>query len=122
MDNQTVVKKMTEILYSIAEEFTPFPAGRTPEEGDFSGQAFRKVLTEKLQKLKANDKLVIDLHGLKMAGSSFLEEAFGGLVRLGIFSAEMLHDKMSFATDKPFLIEEIWLYIDRAEVHKKQQA
>lgn len=116
MDNQTIVKKMTEILYNIAEEFTPFPAGRTPKEGDFSGQAFREILIEKLQGLQDGDKLVVDLHGLKMAGSSFLEEAFGGLVRVGLLSAKSLHEKMSFTTDKPFLIDEIWHYIDRAEV------
>ncbi len=109
---------MMDIKYNLAKEFSPYPAGRTVDESDYSGQAFREVLLEKLQSLGERDHLIISLVGLRTAGSSFLEEAFGGLVRLGVFTAQTLHKLLKFETDMPFLEEEIWHYIDRAEKQK----
>ncbi|MNG10228.1 hypothetical protein D3C84_936860 [compost metagenome] len=48
-------------------------------------------------------------------GSSFLEEAFGGLVRVKKFSKETLHKKLKFSyKEDPVVIDEIWHYIDSA--------
>lgn len=51
------------------------------KEGEFSGELFRdKILYPKLMEAK-EDKLIVDFDGCYGYGTSFLEEAFGGLVR-----------------------------------------
>jgi hypothetical protein len=54
-------------------------------------------------------------------GSSFLEEAFGGLVRKGHFSAETLREKLKIDyTDQDFKLygDLIWRYVKEAEAGK----
>jgi len=99
-------------VLTIAEDFSRFPAGRFKDDGAFSGERFRDVLVERL---RSAEKLVIDLDGTMGYGSSFLEEAFGGLVRTCAFSAATLHARIEFrATDKS-LVAEVWSYIDAAK-------
>ncbi len=69
---------------SIADDFSPYPAGRYEEDGDFSGAAFRdKHLIPALQEVieKKIDGVKVIFDGVAGLGSSFLEESFGGLVR-----------------------------------------
>jgi hypothetical protein len=68
---------------SIAQEFNEFPAGRIPDDGPNSGQRFRDDFLAPALKdaIKNNYKLEIDLDGTMGYGSSFLDEAFGGLIR-----------------------------------------
>ncbi|EGR0055492.1 STAS-like domain-containing protein [Vibrio vulnificus] len=65
-------------------EFSKEPFGRYPTDGDFHGQRFRnEVLKVKLNQPLIED-VVVDFTGISLGvGSSFLEEAFGGLVRDG---------------------------------------
>lgn len=80
---------MLEHTIKIAEEFNKRPSGRYLTDGKFSGEAFRDTLLypalEKLAQLSSEQgesyQLIIDFTGVTMTGSSFLEEAFGGLVR-----------------------------------------
>lgn len=80
---------MIEQTIKIAEEFNKRPSGRYLTDGKFSGEAFRESLLypalEKLSQLSLETgepyQLVIDFTGVTMTGSSFLEEAFGGLIR-----------------------------------------
>lgn len=67
----------------ISKEYTKSPGGRNIKHGDFSGEDFRnKVLKPAYLKAKANnEKIVVDLDGVYGYATSFLEEAFGGLVR-----------------------------------------
>lgn len=100
----------------IAEDFTKFPAGRFFTDGDFSGERFREdFLTPAL---KEYDKVVLLLDGVKGYGSSFLEEAFGGLVREKYFTKEELHKKLEIQFEDKSLNTyrtEIWEYIDDVE-------
>ena len=68
---------------SIARNFNEFPAGRIPDDGPNSGQRFRDELLAPALKdaIKNKYKLEIDLDGTMGYGSSFLDEAFGGLIR-----------------------------------------
>lgn len=68
---------------SIAKDFSPYPAGRTAEDGSFNGTNFRqRILGPRLKKaIEQNTLLIVDLEGIRTAGSSFLDEAFGGIVR-----------------------------------------
>jgi hypothetical protein len=77
---------------SVASDFSPFPVGRTPEDGDYNGQTFReRLLTPALREAIAEDgRVVVWLDGIKSCGSSFLESAFGGLIREDRFQKKQL--------------------------------
>ncbi|MBL0144031.1 MAG: STAS-like domain-containing protein [Betaproteobacteria bacterium] len=95
----------------VAREFSDTPAGRYPEDGDFSGQRFRKdYLVPALKKFQI---VTVDLDGMEGYGSSFLEEAFGGLVREEGFAPKELHERLKLKSlEDESVIPEIWEYID----------
>lgn len=64
-------------------EYAPAPGGRFISDGLFSGEWFRdEVLRPALaEAIKEDDTLCVELDGAAGYGSSFLEEAFGGLIR-----------------------------------------
>lgn len=99
----------------VAKDFSDVPAGRLKKDGPASGEGFRELL---LAKLRSSDKVDVVLDGAEGYGSSFLEEAFGGLVRLGLFTADELKKRLNIiARSEPFKIyvTEIWGYIERAK-------
>lgn len=55
------------------------------------------------------------MDGAEGFGSSFLEEAFGGLVRLRYFTKDDLHERLTIMSRDEALVEEIWEYIDGAQ-------
>lgn len=71
------------ITINIATDYTKMPGGRHIKEGQYSGEDFRKnVLKPKyLEAKKNNEELTVILDGGYGYATSFLEEAFGGLVR-----------------------------------------
>jgi len=75
--------EMGDLTVNIAKDFSPYPGGRFREHGPNSGEAFREdILIPKLKEALANDlALHVVLDGAVGYPSSFLEEAFGGLVR-----------------------------------------
>jgi len=100
---------------SISKDFSEYPAGRYRVDGKHSGEVFRDDLL--IPTLEENDIVEINFDGSMGYGSSFLEEAFGGLVRLKKFSKETLHQKLRLTyKEDPFIIEEIWHYIDDAPI------
>lgn len=96
--------------YSIAKEYTKTPGVRT---GLFSGEDFRqKILIELLQNLDDDELLTIDLDGGFGYSSSFLEEAFGGLIRENKFKKEYLLKKIKIVSnDEKNLIDDVKKYI-----------
>jgi hypothetical protein len=108
------------IIYDLSV-FSPTPFGRYPDDGKFNGTAFREILCKKLNEAKAKkEKLCVDLDNIQFGvGSSFLEEAFGGLVRKGLFSKkELIGTKglLKIKSQQLFYIEEINQYISEAIV------
>lgn len=71
------------VMINVAKEFTETPGARYKTQGAFSGEEFRDdILYPKfIESISNNEKLVVNLDGGYGYGSSFLEEAFGGLVR-----------------------------------------
>lgn len=100
----------------IANEFSKVPAGRFLADGPFSGEAFREAHLRPA--LQASGEVVVLLDGGKGYGSSFLEEAFGGLARRGYFSYDELRLKLRLISADPTLIAEVWSYIERATPKK----
>jgi hypothetical protein len=69
---------------SVAKDYSPFVLGRYESDSDYNGTGFRdRHLMPALKKLVKNDldSLVVDLDGTFGCDPSFLEEAFGGMVR-----------------------------------------
>lgn len=95
----------------VARDFSDTPAGRVPEDGEFNGQRFLKEYL--VPALKECELVTVDLDGLEGYGSSFLDEAFGGLVRDAGFSTTELHKRLRLKSDEDeSVIPEIWEYID----------
>ena len=67
----------------ISEDYSKTPGGREKAEGPFSGEDFREtILREKfLLALEKKEKLFIDFDNTYGFAPSFIEEAFGGLIR-----------------------------------------
>jgi hypothetical protein len=96
----------------IGKDFSRYPAGRYTSDGPFSGESFRlKFLVPALDN---NEKVIVLLDDTAGYGSSFLEEAFGGLVRLG-YSERKINSIISVQSEDPSLLEEIEEYIHDAE-------
>ena len=105
---------------SIATDYSDTPAGRYKSDGPYSGEKFRDDVL--LKHLNQSDIVEIDLDGSEGYGSSFLEECFGGLVRMGLFTSEELHKKLKFNATGSFdrYVKKIWGYIDSATYGSKK--
>ena len=109
---------MTTKTISLASDFSPCPAGRYVEDGPFSGTAFR--VQHLLPAITAHEKVIVDMEGAELAGSSFLEEAFGGLVRAGISELE-LRKKLEFRSSRQTDATRIWRYIHDEAIRSNLQ-
>ncbi|MET2526930.1 STAS-like domain-containing protein [Ralstonia pseudosolanacearum] len=95
----------------VAKQFSRHPAGRFVSDGPYSGEAFRQKYL--VPALKQGEALVIELDGARGYGSSFLEEAFGGLVRAG-YAPARIEGLVKLVTSDRSLELEIWGYIHDA--------
>ncbi|SIQ14340.1 STAS-like domain-containing protein [Marinobacterium stanieri] len=95
---------MTTKTISVVNDFNPRPYGRYYEDGEGSGQAFREKLMAPA--LREFDTVHIDLNGYNRYGRSFLDEAFGGLIREEGFTKSELDEKLSYAHDLVKSIED----------------
>ena len=105
----------------IAKDFSDTVGGRYREEGDFSGEEFREeLLKPKFEEAVAsNQTLLIDFDGGYGYPTSFLEEAFGGLIRDG-FDKNLVLKTLDFESDdNPKIIERTRNYILEAEKNEK---
>lgn len=96
----------------LVSNFSKFPGPRFRKLGKHSGEEFREtVLLPEIE--KGTQELVIDLDGVFGFGSSFLEEAFGGLVRAGVNKEDLDNIVRNMKSDnEPDLKTEIKEYID----------
>ncbi|MES2737245.1 MAG: STAS-like domain-containing protein [Verrucomicrobiota bacterium] len=104
----------------IANDFSISPSGREPDDGPFNGQRFREELL--VPALQTNEKVSVRIDEVEGYGSSFLEEAFGGLVRQDGFTAKQLEQKLELVADKQkfkIYTDVIWYHIRSARPEKK---
>ncbi len=95
----------------IPKDFSICPKGRYLNDGPYNGELFRIKYLE--QPLKENKKIELNLDGALGYSSSFLEEAFGGLIRNG-FSSEQIFKQITFISKNSVLIYQISSYIKNA--------
>lgn len=94
---------------SIAQDFSQFPAGRFKSDGPYSGEAFREdILVPALAK---DESVNIDMDGVLGYGSSFLEEAFGGLIRVHHMTFDVLRKKLFVKCSVPVYANRVWEYL-----------
>lgn len=104
-----------EVTIDIRRDFSRWPGGRTPLDGSFSGEKFRKKhLIRPLKKGKTVRVIFDDEYGY---GSSFLEEAFGGLIRNHGFEASAVLDKLIIEANDKAIVFAIESYVRDAESH-----
>lgn len=109
------------IELNVLREFSRTPGPRYIDEGEFSGELFRKnILLPKFKEAKENGCiLLIELDGTEGYGTSFLEEAFGGLIRSEGFSYEEINKTVELkTTEEKYLKEDIYKYMKDAEDEK----
>ena len=102
----------------LAKEFSRAPFGRTPKDGPHSGQVFRdRHLVPALEK---HEHVEVWLDGVAMLGTSFLEEAFAGLVRSGSFTEDELRRKLEIKFERQNgelqdYVRRAWKYVSEEE-------
>ncbi len=116
---------MNVIEIKISRDFSPTPGPRYIKESDInnSGEAFRKtVLYPKFkQALSEHKKMVVDLDGTAGFGTSFLEESFGGLIRVENMEYETIIKNLEIiSNEEDFLKEDILNYLNDAEQARKK--
>lgn len=91
-----------QLTLNIARDFSPVPGGRFARHGRFSGEEFRRdfLLPRMKEAIASGSVLEVELDGATGYAASFLEEAFGGLVRDGLSKADVLRH-LKIATVKP---------------------
>ena len=111
------MKIKIDMKIKIATDFSRTPGARFLEEGDFSGQEFRQqILLPKIKEaITKKERLEIDLDGTAGLGTSFLEESFGGLIRINKLAYQTIIDTLIFISDDdPDYIDEIKNYLKDA--------
>ena len=104
----TSIKKI-----SVGKDFSMVPAGRFYSDGPASGQAFRENFL--VPALQSGATVVVSLDNTEGYGSSFLDEAFGGLIRVHRFGLADLQRRLVVESlDDPTLMDEVASYIDQA--------
>ena len=98
---------------SIARKFSEFPAGRNKGDGPYSGELFRENYLIPLLK-DPNIIIEVDLDGTLGYGSSFLEEAFGGLVRKHRMAFDDLKGRLKIHDTRQIYEPLVWKYIKEA--------
>ena len=98
---------------NIATDFCAAPAGRYLTDGPYSGEGFRtKLLYPALQQY---DQVVVNLDGTLGYGSSFLEEAFGGLIRECGMTLVKLDQKLVINSSRRLYLKRTKQYMVDAE-------
>lgn len=103
---------------NVVKDFSKRPYGRyQATDGDFCGENFRKnLLTPALHRYS---HVHVELDGYNRYGRSFLDEAFGGLIREDGFTLSDLQNRLSYShTLVPTIV---MLITDRLEAAQRDQ-
>lgn len=87
---------MTTHTIHLVKEFSSSPYGRESDlDGSASGENFRVQFLAPA--LREHGKVHVDLDGYNRYGRSFLDEAFGGLIRDSGFTPEEIQNNLTYS-------------------------
>lgn len=92
------------------KDFTRYPGPRFRSLGEFSGEQYREEILK--PEIMENDLLEVNLDDVYGYGSSFLEEAFGRLVKHGVPKEKVESLSENLRCKDKSILEEIREYID----------
>jgi hypothetical protein len=100
-------------IINVATEFSRAPGGRYYTDGEASGQEFRERLL--IPAYNEFDEIIIEMDGTRGYPSSFLDEAFGGLVRVMQISPSDFAKKIKFKASPDFeiYVQDVFSYVDQ---------
>ena len=101
----------SEHIIRVAVDFSDEPFGRVSSDGPNCGERFRDELL--VPALKEYGHVTVDLSGA-FYGSSWLEEVFGGLVRLGCFPISYLSEHLTIEHPLQSYVNNSWHYAESA--------
>jgi STAS-like domain of unknown function (DUF4325) len=102
----------------IAKDYSETPAGRYKTDGNFSGERFREEFL--YPALKENELVEVNLDEALGYGSSFLEEAFGGLIRVDGLELSEIENKLKVTSSRPLYKNRIRKYLEDAQLEKNK--
>lgn len=98
----------------VSKDFSKMPFGRYVSDSPFSAEKFRRDLLVPAF-ASSEENVVVDFNGISLAiGSSFLEEAFGGLIRKEGLSKDKVQKRLIIVEEVPFYKEQIEKFIATA--------
>ena len=106
--------EMAMVRIAVAKDFNKFPGGRYPKDGTGNGQDFRKKFL--LPHLLKGKKVEVVLDVAAGFSASFLEEAFGGLIREGL-TLQVIEELLTIIpenTDSEIYKDAAWQIINEA--------
>ncbi len=109
--------KRERVVLRLVEEYSDSLGCRYEHEAPFSGERFRKdFLRPRLNDaIWKNQVLVVDLDGAFGYACAFLEEAFGGLIRVDGENLKEIEPHLEIVSnEEPGLVEEIKNYMKEA--------
>ncbi len=99
-------------IISVAKDYTLYPGPRLAKTGKWSGEDFRESVL--IPALREGVPFILDLDGVAGYPPSFLEEAFGGLIRCG-FSIAEIDALMTIQCHRRARKDEIRMYMEHEE-------
>lgn len=102
----------------VTERFSRTPGARYRSDGDWSAEQFRDdVLVPSLREAMSKGcELLVDLDGAAGYAASFLEEAFGGIMRVHGLPLEIVNESLRLVSvEEPELVGEIKEFMQDAE-------
>ncbi|MCY9815177.1 STAS-like domain-containing protein [Aeromonas caviae] len=104
---------MMSITIDVGTKFSRSPLGRYYSDGNSNGTRFREEVL-KPELIKSDESITLDFSNVSIGvGSSFLEEAFGGLVRDG-FDADELKRRIKIVGGMAAYPSQFERFVERA--------
>lgn len=107
------MSRLKETTIDVAKDFSDMPYGRSSVDNEFNGEAFRKGPL--LKALHEYEIVVVDLTGVMGSGSSFLDEAFAGLIKYEGYSYEEITRRLQFKSKYKSVLNNIERYLREAK-------
>lgn len=112
-------------IIDIGNDFSKTPSGRRKKDSPFNGTKFREEYLKAIVRDRNinDDPVIIILDHVEGYGSSFLDEAFGGLVRKGYATADQVKGCFEFSyenEDFEFFRDRIHSYIKSAKFESEK--